>query len=118
MKQSFRPQAKECYGWESDTDADEDDEDPDQPENEGPEEYPDNPEEDKDTEDVDQPPDNGMPSVKAMNAFISQLEQFEKTFDEENAQQPSIKGVEVVRANAINDERPSIGWWSKSRRIS
>ena len=60
MKQRFRPQAKECFGWESDTDADEDDEDPDRPENEVPEEDQENPEEDdKDAEEVDQSPENG-----------------------------------------------------------
>ena len=105
MKQRFIPQAKECFGWESDMDADEDDEEPDQPENDVPDEDPEGPDEqDKDTEDADQPADDGLPSPKAMNAMISQMETFTRTFDEENAQQPSIRRVEVPRANVINDE--------------
>ena len=109
MKQRYRPQAKECNGWETDTDAEKDDEDPEQPENEVPGEDPEKPEEDdKEAEDVEQPMENGMPTIKHIIALFSQLDTLTRAVDQEIAQQPSIKMVKVVKTRGVNAETPSV----------
>ena len=105
MKQRYRPQAKEINGWETATDADEDEEDPEQPENEEPE----NPEDDdQEAEDDGQPTENEMPTVKHIDALVSQLETLSRVVDQEIAQQPSIKMIKVGNEKEVKNEMLSV----------